>query len=107
MYSFQTLSTSIFDAFKLSEMHVIVTVHLFYCPNERSKIAFSSFEDGHNIPLKECESWMHWKTATIAGDINEPDKGYKVTDARILKALIADGYLVSAESSVETELGLY
>lgn len=88
-------------------MQVIVTVHLFYCPNQRTKIAFTNYEDGHNLPLEECESWMHWKTATIAGDISEPDMSHKVTDATILRALINDGYLISQENNVETELGLY
>lgn len=88
-------------------MLVILTVNLFYCPEERWKIAFTTDEHGANLPKDECDTWMHWKSTTISGDISEISDVSEVKDVDIIKGLMNDGYYIGAESRLNLEFGLY
>lgn len=88
-------------------MLVILTVHIFYCPEARWKIAFTAEESGANLPTNECSSWMHWKCTTISGDISSSSKPDEITDVDVVKGLMAKGYYVGSEADMKLELGLY
>ena len=80
---------------------------MFYCPEQRSKIAFTTEENGSNLPVSECETWMHWKSTTISGDISDPAFGEEIKDIDIVKGLMNDGYYIGSENMLNLEFGLY
>ncbi|MEM6362554.1 MAG: hypothetical protein AAF149_20390 [Bacteroidota bacterium] len=88
-------------------MLVILTVNLFYCPEQRWKIAFTTDEQGNNLPKTECESWMHWKSTTISGDISDISDHEEVKDMDIIKGLMNEGFYIGSESKMNLEFGLY
>lgn len=71
------------------------------------RIAFTTEEDGSNLPVDECPSWMHWKSITISGDVSESSQHEIIKDIDILKGIMAQGYYIGYESKMDLEFGLY
>lgn len=88
-------------------MLVILMVHIFYCPDNRMKIGFTTEESGANLPSNECEAWMHWKSLTLSGDISENSHEDVIRDIDILKGIMNQGYYIGRESKMKLQFGLY
>ena len=89
-------------------MEVIITAHMFYCSSDRSTIAFSKDPKGKNLPNDICANWMHWKSITLAGNLEDEGPGeVRITDNHILKGLMRQGYFTAEERDIHTVHGLY
>ncbi|TRX51298.1 hypothetical protein FNH22_24495 [Fulvivirga sp. M361] len=88
-------------------MEVIITAHMFYCSTERSIIAFSKDATGANLPRDTCSDWMHWKSITLAGDLEKKSGDLKVTDNKILKGLMEHDFFIAEERNIHTVHSLY